>query len=77
VPIKKLRASLCAQGIRLYLSDGGAVRIETSHYHCEMKPEEFLLLLRKAARRTTRPQRSFFVHTEWQDRGADLQGVCK
>jgi hypothetical protein len=53
VPIKKLRASLCSQGIRLYLSDYGAVRIETKHYRCEMKPEEFLLLLRKAAQTTT------------------------
>jgi len=53
IPIRKLRASLCAQGIRLYLSDYGAVRIETNHYRCEMKPEEFLTLLRKAVQRTT------------------------
>lgn len=53
VPIKKLRASLCAQGIRLYLSEYGAVRIETKHYRCEMRPEEFLTLLRKAAQPTT------------------------
>ena len=52
VPIKKLRASLCSQGIRVYLSDCGVVRIETNHYRCEMKPEEFLLLLKKAARQT-------------------------
>lgn len=51
VPIKKLRASLCSQGIRIYLSDYGAVRIETNHYRCEMSPEEFLVLLRKAAQR--------------------------
>jgi len=53
LPIKKLRASLCSQGIRIYLSDCGAVRIETNHYRCEMKPDEFLLLLRKAAQQTT------------------------
>jgi hypothetical protein len=53
VPIKKLRASLCSQGIRIYLSEYGAVRIETNHYRCEMRPEEFLALLKKAAQQTT------------------------
>lgn len=53
MPIKKLRASLYSQGIRIYLSEYGAVRIETNHYRCEMRPDEFLLLLRKAAQRTT------------------------
>lgn len=52
VPIKKLRAALCSQGIRIYLCEYGAVRIETNHYRCEMKPEDFLALLRKAAQPT-------------------------
>ena len=53
IPIKKTPASLCSQRIHIYLSDYGAVRIKTDHYRCEMRPEEFLVLLRKAAQPTT------------------------
>ncbi len=45
VPIKKLPA--CSPNIRIYLSDYGAVRIETDQYRCEMRPEDFLTLLRQ------------------------------
>ena len=49
-PIKKLRASLGSQGIRIYLNECGAVRIETNHYRREMRPEEFLALLQQKQR---------------------------
>ncbi len=49
IPIKKLRHSLSQQGIRVYLSECGTVRIETDHYRCEMMPEAFLALLRRAS----------------------------
>ena len=51
IPIKKLRTSLRAKGIHVYLTGGGEVRFETNHYRCEMRTEEFLTLLRKVARR--------------------------
>lgn len=45
VPIKKLGA--CSADLRIYLNEYGAVRIETNHYRCEMRPEEFLALLQQ------------------------------
>ena len=51
IPIKKLRTSLRAKGIHVYLTGCGEVRFKTNHYRCEMRTEEFLTLLRKVARR--------------------------
>ncbi|HYE75856.1 MAG TPA: hypothetical protein VEF04_21105 [Blastocatellia bacterium] len=46
--LRKLCYSLYSQAVRVYVSDYGSVRIETDHYRCEMPPETFLELLRKA-----------------------------
>ncbi len=43
------RASLRSQGLRVYLNEFGLIRLETKHYRCELRREEFLALLRKAA----------------------------
>lgn len=62
IPIKKLRASLYSQGIRIYFNEYGAVRIETNHYRCEMRPEEFLTLLRKGSTKTDlNPKEIFYA----------------
>ena len=55
--IKKRQAPFDSSDIRLYLNEYGAVRIETNNYRCEMRPEEFLARLRKAAQQQSTSRR--------------------